>query len=238
MFSDVLQQKLMQFMGLGSQYDVDDIVSYKPESSWNYEIGAHLNLLDNKINVDASLFYIDCRDQQMTIFPNGDTTGRMMTNAGKTRSIGGEISASYSILSDLSVMATYGFTDARFVDFFDGMQNYKGKRLPYAPSNTLFCEASYMFNVSRKFREHYFAIHLNFSGTGDIYWNESNTLHQNFYGLLGASIGYHTPKWSVEVWGKNLTDTKYYTFYFKSIGNEFRQRGHGVDYGLSIRATF
>lgn len=238
MFSDVLQQKLMRFMGIGGAYDVDDIVSYKPERTWNYEIGAHLNLLDNKISLDASAFYIDCRDQQLTVFPNGDTTGRMMTNAGHTRSVGAELSAYYTILPDLSVMATYGFTDARFVDFFNGMVNYKGKRLPYAPANTVFAEASYMFNVSKRFREHYFSAHLNFSGTGDIYWNEANTLHQKFYGLMGATIGYHTPKWSVEVWGKNLTRTKYYTFYFLSIGNEFRQRGHGIDYGATIRATF
>ena len=44
MFSDVLQQRLMTIMGLGSLYDVNDIVGYKPEKSWNYEIGAHLNL--------------------------------------------------------------------------------------------------------------------------------------------------------------------------------------------------
>ncbi|MBD5339478.1 MAG: TonB-dependent receptor [Bacteroides sp.] len=238
MFSDVLQQKLMRFMGLGGEYDVNDIVSYKPEQSWSYEVGGHFNFLEDKIQLDASAFFIYCRDQQMTVFPEGDTTGRMMTNAGKTRSVGAEISAYYTILPDLTVMATYGFTDARFIDFFDGRQNYKGNRLPYAPSNTLFAEASYLFNVSKKFKEHYFALHLNFSGTGNIYWNEANTLNQKFYGLLGATIGYNTPSWSVEVWGKNLTNTKYYTFYFMSIGNEFRQRGRGLDYGLTVRARF
>ncbi|MDE6009902.1 MAG: TonB-dependent receptor [Muribaculaceae bacterium] len=238
MFSDVLQQRLMKVMGLGSQYDVEDIVSYRPEHSWTYEIGTHLNLLDTRINLDASVFYLDCRDQQMTVFPEGETTGRMMTNAGHTRSIGGEVSAYYTILPELTLMATYGFTDARFVDFYDGRENYKGKRLPYAPSNTLFAEASYMFNMSKRFREHYLAFNLNFSGTGDIYWNEANTLRQNFYGLLGGSLGYHTPRWSVEVWAKNLTGTKYYTFYFLSMGNEFRQRGHGRDFGVSIRARF
>ena len=95
-----------------------------------------------------------------------------------------------------------------------------------------------MMNVSKKFKEHYFAAHLNFSGTGDIYWNEANTLRQKFYGLLGITFGYNTPRWSVELWGKNLTCTKYHTFYFLSMGNEFRQRGHGLDYGITIRANF
>lgn len=101
MFSDVLQQKLMRFMGIGGQYDVADIVSYKPEKSWNYEIGTHLTFLDGKILLDASVFYIDCRDQQLTRFPEGQTTGRMMTNAGKTRSFGGEISLNCTPLRTL-----------------------------------------------------------------------------------------------------------------------------------------
>ena len=238
MFSDVLQQQLMRFMGLAGQYDVDDIVSYRPEKSWNYEVGTHLNLLDAALSLDASAFFIDCRDQQLTVFPDGQTTGRMMTNAGRTRSLGLELSAFYTILPELSVMATYGYTDARFVKFNDGTQDYAGNRLPYAPSNTLFAEVSYMINVARKFKEHYFSIHLNFAGTGDIYWNEANTLRQNFYGLLGATIGYNTPRWSVEAWGKNLTCTRYHTFYFMSMGNEFRQLGRGLDYGLTIRANF
>ncbi len=239
MFSDVLQQELMRFMGLGSAYDIDDIVSYKPEKSWNYEIGTHLNLWDSKLNVDASIFYIDCRDQQMTIFPDGNTTGRLMTNAGRTRSFGGELSAYLAPFEGFSLMATYGYTNARFVRFNDGLGDYRGKRLPYAPSNTLFAEASYILDISSsRFRDNYFAFHLNFNGTGDIYWNEANTLRQKFYGLLGGSIGYHTPRWSVDVWGRNLTCTRYYTFYFKSMGNEFRQRAHGIDFGATIRANF
>lgn len=92
MFSDVLQQRLMVMMGVGTQYDVDRIVSYKPEKSWNYEIGSHLLFPEIGVRLDLAAFYIDCRDQQLTMFPDGTTTGRIMTNAGRTRSFGGEIS--------------------------------------------------------------------------------------------------------------------------------------------------
>ena len=75
MFSDVLQQRLMGIMGIGAQYDVDEIVSFKPEQSWNFEIGDHLNLMDGKLTMELAAFYIDCRDQQLTMFPDGTTTG-------------------------------------------------------------------------------------------------------------------------------------------------------------------
>ena len=237
MFSDVLRQKLMQFMGMSSKYDVDEIVSYKPEKSWTYEIGTHLNLFDTKLMLDLSAFYIDCRDQQMTVFPNGNTTGRLMTNAGRTRSFGGEIAVNYTPLPRLNCMASYGYTNSRFVKFNDGIADYKGKRLPYAPSNTLFAQVMYDQPCSTT-GKYFLRMSVDFHGTGDIYWNESNTLRQKFYGLLGASISYQTPRWSIDVWGKNLTKTHYYTFYFKSIGNEFRQRGTPISFGVTVRANF
>ena len=134
-------------------------------------------------------------------------------------------------------MATYGYTNARFTNFINGNNNYKGKRLPYAPSNTLFAEASYRIDVSTT-GHNYIDAGINFTGTGDIYWNEENTLRQNFYGLLGATISYNTSRWSVELFGRNLTQTKYYTFYFMSMGNEFRQKGSSMKLGVVLRAKF
>ena len=111
MFSEVLQQRLMHIMGIGKQYDVNSVVGYKPEYSWNYEIGTHLSFAEGKVQAEMSLFYIDCRDQQLTMFPEGTTTGRIMTNAGKTRSAGGEISVKYIPVDGLLLNAAYGYTD-------------------------------------------------------------------------------------------------------------------------------
>ena len=74
-------------------------------------------------------------------------------------------------------------------------------------------------------------------GTGKIYWNEDNTLSQPFYALLGAGVTYTKGALSLQLWGKNLTATRYHTFYFMSIGNEFLQRGKGIEAGLTVRYT-
>lgn len=237
MFSDVLQQKLMEFMGLSSLYNISEIVSYKPEKMWNVEIGTHLDFLQYGLRGDLSLFYVDCIDQQLTVFPPGQITGRMMTNAGHTRSFGGELSVEYTPMSKLHFLTTYGYTNARFVKFNDGQNDYKGKRLPYAPSNTLFGQATFIQPASTD-GKYFVEAAVNVSGVGDIYWNEANTLRQNFYALLGASVTYRAPKWSLELWAKNLTDTKYSTFYFKSMGNEFLQEGQGRMLGFTVRAHF
>ena len=240
MFSDVLQQRLMSMMGVGAKYDIDKIVKYKPEYSFNYELGAHFDLRQlsqsqfARLKFALSLFYIDCRDQQLTVFPDGNTTGRIMTNAGKTRSFGGEISAVWKPYDSIDLNASYGYTNARFIKFFDGRENYAGKRLPYAPQNTLFIQLLYTIQPI-VFGDKKLIFDLNLRSTGNIYWNESNTLSQPFYSMLGASAALKASKWEIQLWGRNLTNTKYDTFYFMSIGNEFLQRGNKINGGITVR---
>lgn len=235
MFSDVLQQRLMGYMGIGASYNVDDIVGYKPEKSWTFELGAHFSSKDNHIRGEVALFAILCRDQQLTTFPDGTTTGRMMTNAGRTRSLGGEISLNWSPVSALTVVCNYGFTDARFTDYDNGMTNYKGKRLPYAPSNTLYLSGSYTF-TGEWLRNNAVEVGAGFYGVGNIYWNEANDRVQPFYGQLSVNLLFRARKWSVELWGNNMTDTKFRTFYFLSMKNEFYQRGMPRTLGVTLSA--
>ena len=170
------------------------------------------------------------------MFPSGTTTGRIMTNAGRTRSLGGELTLSCNPVAALSLTASYGYTNARFRDFFNGIDDYSGKFIPYAPQNTLFGRAEYVFGLGAGFVRS-LTIGADVRGTGKIYWNESNSLHQDFYALLGASVELSADKWSLQLWGRNLTGTRYDTFYFMSMGNEFLQRGRPVQLGATLRLS-
>lgn len=239
MFSEVLQGRLMSIMGIGGKHDVDEVVGYKPEYSWNYEIGSHLTLLDSRLMADLSIFYIDCRDQQMTTFPDGTTTGRIMTNAGRTGSYGGEIALTGKPFDKLTLTASYGYTNAKFIDYNDGKQQYKGKYIPYAPQNTLFLQGLLVLPVKNKMLGiERIGIDLNMRGTGKIYWNENNSLSQPFYAEANASITLEAKRWDLQIWGENLTDTKFNTFYFMSMGNEFLQRGKPIRGGVTVRFNF
>ena len=234
MFSDVLQQRIMGQMGLAERYDVDDIISYAPEKTWNYEIGAHLSLLNHRLQLDVAAFWIECRDQQLTMFPEGSVTGRIMANAGRSRSRGLELSAMADLPAGFSLRASYGMTDARFTDFNNGKSDFSGSHVPYAPLNTLFASAGYR----HAFRNCLFdavSAEINTRGVGDIYWNEDNTMRQPFYMLAAASVKADIGDFSAELWADNITDTRYATFYFVSIGNAFLQRGNGFACGVTLR---
>lgn len=224
MFSDVLQQRVMSIMGLSELYSFDEVVAYKPEWSLNYELGAHWRLPAARLKLDAALFYIDCRNQQLTVFPPGTTTGRMMTNAGRTRSMGAELSASWHANDDLTLRASYGHTNATFRRYNDGRNDYRGKRVPYAPANTLFAEVNWRISPLT-----FYGVTPSVTATarclGKIYWNEANTISQPFYCLPSLSIAFNADKWSLRLSADNISATRYDTFYFVSIGNAFTQRG-------------
>lgn len=235
MFSDVLQQKLMSMMGFGQAYDADKIVSYRPEVSWNYEAGIHLG--GTKWQASATIFFIDTRDRQLTTFPPGMITGRMMTNAARTHSYGVELSGSWKPAESLTLSASYGYTHAEFRKYVNGDVNYKGLTLPYAPSHTMFADAEWTLPVHPAGLD--LSAGANVRGAGPIYWNDENTVRQNFYATLGASITVDRPSglWQLKLWGENLTDTHYDTFYFVSMRRAFLQPGKPWQAGVTLRVA-
>ena len=136
LFSDILQQKMMgELVGNDQNVNASSTV-YHPEENWTYELGTHLSpLASGKLDISATLFYIDCRNQQLTVFPQGMGTGRMMSNAGRSFSTGAELAVRY-LLGDFTFDAGFGYTHAQFLEYNRGDVDLAGKVLPYAPRET------------------------------------------------------------------------------------------------------
>jgi outer membrane receptor protein involved in Fe transport len=242
MFSDILQimmkENMMQDLGISlensiSKYSISDIIEYKPEYIWNYEIGTHLFFFDKKLQADIALFYMDCRNQQLTIFPEGQTTGRMMTNAGLSRSLGFETSLKANLFDNISLMGSYGYVNSRFIDYNNGIQDYSNKYLPYAPSNTVSLSANYYIQMDNKYLND-INLGIKYIGLGSIYFDDANLISQDYYSLIDVYVSLHKGIFDLRLWAKNITNTKYNTFYFMSVGNSFVQRGKPLQWGLTL----
>ena len=232
MFSDILSEKLKWRMA-GSQYDEPDLMSYEPEYSWNYEFGGHFSCMDGAVRGDFAVFYIDVRDQQLTVFPEGQGTGRMMTNAGRTRSVGAEAAIQFTPWQSLEINTAYGYTDARFVRYDNGIEDFKDNRIPYAPQHTFSAAAAWTVPTGVTWLGD-LVLQAGVRCAGRIWWNEENSLSQPFYALMDASVRFEHKRYSLDIWGRNLTGTGYNVFYFKSIGNEFVQRGRPRTFGITL----
>lgn len=245
-FSDILQNALMndmmsdmgmRFDGMGvANYDASKAISYDPEYNWTYELGGHFGFLENRLTTDVSLFYIDARNQQLTVFPAGKSTGRMMANAGKSRSFGAEFSSNYRV-KNWDFSGSYGYTNAKFVDFFDGNNRYDGNYVPYSPMHSAALQAQYTFYVNRKCLDR-IAVAADWKGTGKIYWDEENRYEQPFYSLFDASVSFHKKRFSVKGWCQNIGGNRYDTFSFVSMGNRFCQKGKPRRFGISLSYEF
>lgn len=232
MFSDILQQQMMEQMGMQAEYDIDAMLTYRPERNWTYEIGTGFESSDKRFNAEVLGYWMACRDQQLTIFPHGNTTGRAMTNAGRTRSIGLEASVAFRPTQALALRASYGYTDARFTKYHNGIADMKGKKLPYAPRHTLFGGARY--TLPWIFAGITPVVDVAVHAAGRIYWDDANTMEQPFYATLDAAVTLQHRLGSLRLFAENITDTRYNTFYFVSVGHAFYQQANPWSIGVSI----
>ncbi len=211
-------------------------VVYRPEYSWNYELGTHLTLFDNTLLLDAAVYLMLTKDQQIARFADSGL-GRKMVNAGRSRSYGFETSLRWTPVSQLSFMGSYGYTHATFTDYDGGTgEDYTGNYIPFVPMHTAYLDAAYSFPLtSFPLKGARGSFGLNYTGVGRIYWTESNSHHQPFYAQLGARLSFETSQFSVMLWGKNLTGKRFNTFYFESAGRGFEQHGKPVQFGIDLK---
>ena len=165
--------------------------------------------------------------------PEGSGIGRMMSNAGRTRSIGVEHSSRFEP-GNWAFSLDAGYTDARFRDYqYNDTTNYRDKHVPYAPTGTFAISATYTWQLNKQWIDNLsFAVQNQTIGT--IYWNEDNSLSQSPYSLLSASVTYKKNKVSISIFSKNITNTNYRTFYFKSISRMFYAEGIPRTMGMKI----
>ena len=217
--------------GFNSTFLQDDERTYKPEYNWNYEVGTKLSFLNHAVDAEVTLFFVDWRHQQITQTIAG--VGNITRNAGHSDSKGVELGLTLRPVQPLTFNVNYGYTYARFKEYKRSETvDYSGNVLPLVPRHTLSVNGSYTLLPTNSVLDRLvFSAGLN--GMGKIYWNEDNAVAQKFYTLLNAKVSATFGKLTWEVWGKNLTDTNYLTYYFKA-GNAMGQKGRPMSFGTSV----
>ena len=222
--------------GFNQTFQKDEETSFGPEYNWNYELGGKVHLLKDKLYAEAALYYIDWRQQQVNQTVPG--VGNVIHNAGHSSSKGFELALNSSPLKNLSIALSYGYTYAKFIEYQKSATlSYSGNMLPMVPRNTLSCSASYALYPSSTSFIDKIVLTAGLTGLGKIYWAEDNEVAQNFYALLNAKISITSGIFTWECWGKNITDTHYNTYCFKSSA-DYAQVGKPAYFGTSLLVKF
>lgn len=184
--------------------NVKDQAKFDEQSSIDYELGAKTSWFNNKLILNANLFYMDIKDMHVYSAPDGITY--ITSNAGKAHSRGIEIEAKARPLKGLDLIAAFGLAQAEYDEYTntDGV-NCAGNDLPISPDYTLNLAVQYRHDSGLFCR-------AGMQGYGQNYFNEANTVSQNAYQIYNAKIGYEGSNWDVYVYGKNLFDKEYFSF--------------------------
>jgi iron complex outermembrane receptor protein len=129
--------------------------NWKDETAWNYEVGAKTRLFGGKGSINASAFYVDISDLQVTVTA-GSCSSRLIFNVPKARSIGGELEFAMAPTPNFDFSLSAGYADAQIRSTISGTPDLvqstgirEGNRLPSVPKFQAAASATYQGNISQ-----------------------------------------------------------------------------------------
>jgi len=224
-----------------------DTEALKPETSDAYEIGLKGTALDQRLSANLAVFHTDYDNYQANFY---DTVANQvvtrLVNAGKVKTQGVELDASFQATSRLKLSAAAAYTKAR-VDHFNcpvgaaANCNIDGGRLPFTPDWKTYLRADYVIPLDNG---------LDVELSSDYSWQDSVqfSLDQNpdtvqgAYGIWNASIALadYNDGWRVALLGKNLGDKSYAQMLASGGDYIYRSvpRDDGRYFGVQLRKEF
>lgn len=88
--------------------------TYKSDSLWSFEVGAKNTLLDHRLQIDSSAYFIDWKDIQHNIYLSCGL--QFAANLGKATSKGFDVAMHLRATQSLTLGLDVGYTDARYGD--------------------------------------------------------------------------------------------------------------------------
>jgi iron complex outermembrane receptor protein len=189
---------------------------FGPENVKDYEAGVKSTLLDRALELNLTLFRTDINGFQDRAV-NG--TSFIVRNAGNLRQQGVEFDSALVPTRHLRFNASVAFLDSDFTSYkgapnlpgLPGSQDLTGKRATFSPRWSGSAGAQYDGSLGK----------LAWSLRSDVSFNSKQNIGQvtdnnpqeveSGHALLGARFSIYGPdrRWSVSVFGDNLTDVRY-----------------------------
>ncbi|OYX30522.1 MAG: hypothetical protein B7Y99_11605 [Caulobacterales bacterium 32-69-10] len=152
--------------------------TFASDSVWNYEAGAKLRMLNNRLQVNGSVYRIDWNNVQFQTSVSGCS---WITNAASARVQGGELEVQANLIRGLNVFSAVGYTDAKYLT--DTRAPNPAQTL-LAAKDQKFALAPWTVNVGFRY-DHALGGNLRGYVRGD--WRWSQAFDQLFFGLPGYS---------------------------------------------------
>jgi len=192
----------------------------KPEYTTNYEGFARATFLEGRGHLEANVYLVDWKNQQVTVDLSTRQSDQIGANAGKSRLYGTEIQAGYDVTDEFNLYGGLGYSHAQFLDFHislpasvtslgisvasNALSNMDGKFFAAAP------EWSSVLGLNWHNADGYFGnINTNFQGVS--YATTANTAKNSARTLVNLRFGREFERFRLSLFANNLLNEYYIT---------------------------
>lgn len=235
------------FKSGGFSADTPTLPSFRPEQLDAYEVGLKTQLFDRRLRFNASAFYYDYKNIQISTYDLGSL---ILLNGAAARIYGLEFDFEARPTAGLILAGGLTALDPEFTDFpnapfFKGCA--AGEPLPCprsAAGLTLPQQSKLTGNMSATYeRPLSFAtltLNASYYYNSGFFVDAGHTDKQESYEMVGASIGllFDDGRYALRAWGRNLTDSHVIRQEaFAAVGSAVSY-GAPRTYGLTVEARF
>jgi outer membrane receptor protein involved in Fe transport len=222
--------------GFNTSFDSLRDQSFKPEFSWNYEIGHKYDFFHHRLTGEYAFFYTDWKNQQVSQ-PLASGVGSLQRNAGRSYSMGAECSGQVQLTRAWQGQFSYGYTQARYTRYQSGRDNFADHYIPFIPRHTLLLGNDYTLEVGKRCLDRA-VLSCQYVETGTLCWNDKNNAVQDTYGQWNGKLSLVRANVTLDLWVKNALNTEYTAFYFEMKPNAFAQKGKPRTLGANLTLYF
>jgi outer membrane receptor protein involved in Fe transport len=173
-----------------------------PETSESIELGVRTTLLEQRLELEMSVFNMELQNLVVPTTVNGLPA---LENAGAEQFKGIELEATGRLPHDIVVRAAGSYHDATFLDYvrdFDGVPTQlEGKRQEMTP--IWLAGAGIVYAPAKGF-----IAHAEASFTGSRYLNKRNTALAAQFTTWGMGVGWRGDRFTIRLDGTNLGDER------------------------------
>ncbi|GAA4806393.1 TonB-dependent receptor [Olivibacter ginsenosidimutans] len=183
-----------------------------PQTFHNYEFGGWLSLLQDKLYIDYSAYFMKGTNEIITVrMPDNTSQAR---NAGKTRHIGIEYGINYRPIADIYFRLSATNAKHTFVDYVANGITYNDKQLSAAPR--------FFGNVELMYKPHQLPglrLGIEEQHVGKYFMDDLNQYTYAGFDVTNVRIGYQFS--AIEVWlnALNVFNTYYSTLSTAAVSN-------------------
>jgi iron complex outermembrane receptor protein len=218
----------------GASYDSlnQKAYSYAPEKASTYEVFYKGRFLEDRLTLNANVFYTRFTDQQvqMQLDPTDPLTRRIL-NAASSESWGFEIEPAFKVTDQFETFLSVGYVHTEFKNFNDVTYgNLSGYSFPEAPEWTLGLGGRYTFEngiyvgADAKYTSRYLA--------------RLGSLPHDYLDsrwIVNMQAGFKTDRWEINAFAENLLDEKYFVYNDNDVAATLGER---QKFGLNVKVKF